>query len=268
MLRSRGLRVEVDGSSNRMQYKIRTAQEQKVPYMVVLGDREIEARTASPRTRAGEQQEAAGLGRVRRPPGGGVEGADDRVALSAYIRRMQGSSGSVSRPLVLVDVAIKVATVGLLAWAILNPDLPQFSGKAFTARALVYPIGLVVLPIGWWLFGRSRMAFPVVADILIGLPFLIDVAGNAARPVRHHRVVGRRQPPRELGAAHGGRGAAPASRAVGLPDPGRPCLLLGGDDGRVVGARGVRDVRARFAGGRHRVRATRCSTSRSAWSVG
>jgi threonyl-tRNA synthetase len=57
VLRSRGLRVEVDGSSNRMQYKIRTAQEQKVPYMVVLGDREIEARTASPRTRAGEQQE-------------------------------------------------------------------------------------------------------------------------------------------------------------------------------------------------------------------
>jgi threonyl-tRNA synthetase len=57
LLRSRGLRVEVDGSSNRMQYKIRAAQEQKVPYMVVLGDREIEARTASPRTRAGEQQE-------------------------------------------------------------------------------------------------------------------------------------------------------------------------------------------------------------------
>ena len=58
VLRGRALRVEVDGSSNRMQYKIRTAQEQKVPYMVVLGDREIEARTASPRTRAGEQQPA------------------------------------------------------------------------------------------------------------------------------------------------------------------------------------------------------------------
>jgi threonyl-tRNA synthetase len=56
VLRSRGLRVEVDGSDNRMQNKIRLAQEQKVPYMVVLGDREIEARTASPRTRAGEQQ--------------------------------------------------------------------------------------------------------------------------------------------------------------------------------------------------------------------
>jgi threonyl-tRNA synthetase len=58
VLRERGIRVEVDASSNRMQYKIRSAQEQKVPYMVVLGDREIEARTASPRTRAGEQQPA------------------------------------------------------------------------------------------------------------------------------------------------------------------------------------------------------------------
>ena len=57
VLRGRGLRVEVDGSSNRMQNKIRLAQEQKAPYMVVLGDREVEARTASPRTRAGEQQE-------------------------------------------------------------------------------------------------------------------------------------------------------------------------------------------------------------------
>ncbi len=60
VLGARGLRVEVDDSSNRMQYKIRTAQEQKVPYMVVLGDREIEARTASPRTRSGEQQPAEG----------------------------------------------------------------------------------------------------------------------------------------------------------------------------------------------------------------
>jgi threonyl-tRNA synthetase len=60
VLRGRGLRVEVDDSDGRMQNKIRLAQEQKVPYMIVLGDREIEARTASPRTRAGEQQPAEG----------------------------------------------------------------------------------------------------------------------------------------------------------------------------------------------------------------
>ena len=60
LLASRGLRVEVDDSANRMQNKIRLAQEQKVPYMLVLGDREVEARTAAPRTRGGEQQPAAG----------------------------------------------------------------------------------------------------------------------------------------------------------------------------------------------------------------
>jgi threonyl-tRNA synthetase len=39
----------------RMQNKIRLAQEQKVPYMLVLGDREVEAGTVAARTRAGEQ---------------------------------------------------------------------------------------------------------------------------------------------------------------------------------------------------------------------
>jgi threonyl-tRNA synthetase len=60
VLRARGLRVEVDRSDSRMQNKIRVAQEQKVPYMLVLGDREMEARTAAPRTRTGEQQPAEG----------------------------------------------------------------------------------------------------------------------------------------------------------------------------------------------------------------
>ena len=43
--------VEVDDSSNRMQKKIKLAQDQKIPYMLVLGDREVEGRTAAPRTR-------------------------------------------------------------------------------------------------------------------------------------------------------------------------------------------------------------------------
>jgi threonyl-tRNA synthetase len=60
VLRSRGIRVEVDTSAGRMQNKIRLAQEQKVPYMLVLGDREVEAKTAAPRTRAGEQLAAEG----------------------------------------------------------------------------------------------------------------------------------------------------------------------------------------------------------------
>jgi threonyl-tRNA synthetase len=58
LLRSRGLRIEVDGSDNRMQNKIRVAQEQKVPYMLILGDREVEARTAAVRRR-GAARDAA-----------------------------------------------------------------------------------------------------------------------------------------------------------------------------------------------------------------
>ena len=60
VLGGKGIRVDVDDSSSRMQNKIRLAQEQKVPYMLVLGDREIEARAAAPRTRAGEQQPQIG----------------------------------------------------------------------------------------------------------------------------------------------------------------------------------------------------------------
>jgi len=55
VLRAKGLRVEVDLSDNRMQNKIRLAQEQKVPYMLILGDREIEARSATVRERGAEK---------------------------------------------------------------------------------------------------------------------------------------------------------------------------------------------------------------------
>ena len=57
-LRAAGVRfVEVDSSDARMQNKIRLAQGQKVPYMVILGDREVEARTASVRRRDGSQEQ-------------------------------------------------------------------------------------------------------------------------------------------------------------------------------------------------------------------
>jgi threonyl-tRNA synthetase len=58
VLRERGIRVEVDDSTSRMQNKIRLAQEQKVPYMLVLGDREAEGRTATVRRRSAEAGEA------------------------------------------------------------------------------------------------------------------------------------------------------------------------------------------------------------------
>ena len=43
-----------------MQNKIRLAQEQKVPVMVILGDREVESRTAAVRRRDGSQEQGVG----------------------------------------------------------------------------------------------------------------------------------------------------------------------------------------------------------------
>ena len=83
------------------------------------------------------------------------------------------------RAAIVLDVAIKAGTIGLLLVALAAPDLPQFQGKAFVGRALAYPVALAVVPIAWWIFGRGRHPYPVAVDILIGLPFLIDMVGNA-----------------------------------------------------------------------------------------
>ena len=56
-----GIRAEVDVRSERMQAKLRDAQEQKMPVMVVLGDRDAEAGAVSPRLRTGESSQGVPL---------------------------------------------------------------------------------------------------------------------------------------------------------------------------------------------------------------
>ena len=53
-LKAAGLRVEVDTSSNRMNAKIRSAQQMKIPYMLVIGDKEQEAGAVAVRQRSGD----------------------------------------------------------------------------------------------------------------------------------------------------------------------------------------------------------------------
>jgi hypothetical protein len=80
-----------------------------------------------------------------------------------------------------LDLAVRAALVGLLVFALARPDLPQFQGKAMLARALTYPLAALIVPAWWWLRGRrGGAAYPYALDILLVLPFLIDVAGNAA----------------------------------------------------------------------------------------
>jgi threonyl-tRNA synthetase len=53
-LKAAGLRVEVNAGGDRMGAKIRDAQGQKIPYMLVMGDKEIEAGQVALRLRSGE----------------------------------------------------------------------------------------------------------------------------------------------------------------------------------------------------------------------
>jgi threonyl-tRNA synthetase len=60
-LRERGIRVEVDSSADRMQKKIRNAQKQKVPFMLLAGDDDVAKDAVSFRYRSGEQKNGVSL---------------------------------------------------------------------------------------------------------------------------------------------------------------------------------------------------------------
>jgi threonyl-tRNA synthetase len=66
------LRVEVDTRPETLRYKIREAQVQKIPYMVIMGDREAADRTLAPRLRDGTELKG--------------------VPLEAFIQRLKGES--------------------------------------------------------------------------------------------------------------------------------------------------------------------------------
>ena len=53
-LRSAGLRAKIDLDSKTLGAKIREATLQKIPYLIIIGDREVESRKISVRTREGK----------------------------------------------------------------------------------------------------------------------------------------------------------------------------------------------------------------------
>ncbi len=57
-MRAAGIRTEVDTSDDRMQKKVRNAQMQKIPFMVIAGEDDAKAGAVSFRYRNGEQKNA------------------------------------------------------------------------------------------------------------------------------------------------------------------------------------------------------------------
>ncbi|WP_026690621.1 threonine--tRNA ligase [Alteribacter aurantiacus] len=60
-LRAAGARVHVDGRNEKLGYKIREAQMQKIPYLLVLGDKEIESNSVNVRRYGQKETEVVGL---------------------------------------------------------------------------------------------------------------------------------------------------------------------------------------------------------------
>jgi threonyl-tRNA synthetase len=60
-LKAHGIRVEVDTADDRMQKKIRNAQKQKVPFMLIAGDDDLAAGAVSFRYRDGTQKNGVAI---------------------------------------------------------------------------------------------------------------------------------------------------------------------------------------------------------------
>lgn len=81
------------------------------------------------------------------------------------------------RPAAILNLAAKALLVAMLLYAVANPDMPRFSGKAMEIRAVLYTLAMLLIPLGWVLKGRPP-PYPHGADALFAGPFLVDVAGN------------------------------------------------------------------------------------------
>jgi threonyl-tRNA synthetase len=55
-MKSAGVRAELDSSDDRMQKKVRNAQMQKIPFMIIAGEEDMNAGAVSFRYRNGEQK--------------------------------------------------------------------------------------------------------------------------------------------------------------------------------------------------------------------
>ncbi len=87
-LREGRLRVRVDSRSERMNLKIREARLRKVPYMLVVGDREIEASAAALRARGGDNLGAVPVDEIVER----LSSERDSKALAPWVRANDGTA--------------------------------------------------------------------------------------------------------------------------------------------------------------------------------
>lgn len=92
---------------------------------------------------------------------------------------LQARVMSDHRSALVAGVSAKVVLAALLLHVLLAPDLPQYQAKGMGWRLILYPLIAVLVPI----LHRLRPVpgrYPALLDLCLVLPFLIDLAGNAA----------------------------------------------------------------------------------------
>ena len=125
LLRGRGLRVEVDGSDNRMQNKIRLAQGRRCRTWWSWATARSRRGTASPRTRAGEQQ-----------PAEPWDAFADRLAAESRVAGQASAAGAAYRRVAASVVSPRRSSrrVGRLAASVAHQ--PGWYGATMGAREL------------------------------------------------------------------------------------------------------------------------------------
>lgn len=103
---------------------------------------------------------------------------------------MSKRNGNRRYLLPVLNVLVKLINIALILLAVVEPDLPQFQGKAMGARLIMYPLAVLVVPVIWMILGR-RSPYPHLIDILAVLPFVNDTAGNALNLYNTTRIFDR-----------------------------------------------------------------------------
>jgi hypothetical protein len=74
-------------------------------------------------------------------------------------------------------LASKALVIALSVYPLLRPGSSHFAGKAMGIRAVLYPAVTLVIPLVW--LGSGRPApYPVVADVALAVPFIVDAGAN------------------------------------------------------------------------------------------
>ena len=132
-LREAGFRVEVDERRETMRAKIRDAQAQQVPYMLVVGDRDQEAGTVSVRERRAGRPGRHG----RRRPAGAVRGAarSGATRLQVTMPTRTGCQSSAKRPSRSCICSRTICSeLEILGAAGFGPELPAQPGQQHVHR--------------------------------------------------------------------------------------------------------------------------------------